>query len=182
MPKELIDSVLELIDSVLAYEFGTTQFYIAMGACLLAWLVVARILMRLFRSGKGVTSALLALMFPLFFGLTAYGLTDWKLVAFVESEWAEEYLALGAFGGVSFLTILITARRLFDLGFFSSFLIIIFASASSVGAYFTLGIAQDTFEKGKQQIKQREQANQETMEKLRLISAGNTQKSETVAE
>lgn len=66
MPEELTGPILELLSTHIAYEFGSTQFYILLGASALAWLVVARILMGLFRSSRGFIAALLALACPLF--------------------------------------------------------------------------------------------------------------------
>jgi len=47
MPKELIDSVLDLISSLIPYELGSTQFYVVLVASVITWVIVARVLMGL---------------------------------------------------------------------------------------------------------------------------------------
>lgn len=157
MPQELVDSVLKLIESVLPYEVGTQEFYTVLGACVCTWVFVARLFMGLLKSGKGFIAAFFALVVPLFFGLVAYGLADWQVVPIIDAEWAVRYVPISVFGLVTFLTVLITAKRIFALNGPVSIFIFVLASAGSVGAYFGAGIAIETLEKGGEQIKQREE-------------------------
>ncbi|HKK19285.1 MAG TPA: hypothetical protein VJ952_11445 [Opitutales bacterium] len=166
MPREIIDSALELISSFIRYELGSAQFYVVLAACVIAWLIVARILMGLLKSDRGFMAALLALALPLFFGLLAYGVVDWQVVARIEGDWAEKYLPPAGFGLVALLVILVLSSRVFVVNGFVAVFIFAFASAAAVGAYFAAEIALETLEKGSEQIEQREERSRETIESV----------------
>jgi hypothetical protein len=166
MPHDLIDPILELISFGIHYEIGSTQFNIVLAASFVAWLVVARVMMAVFQSDRGILSAALALAFPLFFGLLAYGLADWQLVPLFEADWYQPYLPLSMLFLVSFLVVLITSKRFFMLSGLSAIVIFVFASATAMGTLYAAGVVLETLEKGSDQIKQREERNKQEIESV----------------
>lgn len=166
MPKELIDSILELISSLVPYELGSTQFYVVLAASVLAWLAVARVMMGLMQTNKGFFEALLALVCPIVVGLLAYGLVDWQVVPQIEAEWVEQYLALGVMAAVALLVVLLLSKRFIVLGAFMTLIIFVLASAAAVGAYFATNVALVTIDKGSEQIKQHDERNQKEIDSV----------------
>lgn len=166
MPAALIDSVLELISTLIPYELGSTQFTIVLVVCVAAWVIVARVLMGLLKSDRGFMAALLALACPLFFGLLAYGLADSQVVPQIEADWAERYLAPGVSGLVALLVILILSKRLFLLNGPTAIFIFAFATAAALGAFFAAGVVLETLEKGGEQIKQREERTKKEIDSV----------------
>lgn len=166
MSKKLIDSVLELISSLTHYELGSTQFYIIFAVSAVAWLVVARVLMGLLKSDRGIVAALLALVIPLFLGLLAYSLVEVQVVPRMEAEWAEQYLPLGVLLTVVLVVVLLTFKRIILLNGVTGLIIFTFASAAAVGAYFASDVVLETLEKGGEQIKQREERNKKEIDSV----------------
>jgi len=166
MPKELIDSILELISSFANYEVGSTPFNVVAIVCVITWVIVARVLMGLLKSDRGFLAALIALALPLCFGLFAYGIVEWRVVPQIEADWAEQYLGLAVFGLVGLLFILILSKRVFVVNGFAAILIFAFASVAALGAYFVAEVVLKTLEKGGEQLKQREERSQETIDSV----------------
>lgn len=166
MLEELTNPILELISSSIQYEVGSTEYYIVLGVSVAAWLVVARVLMGLFRSDRGIFGALLALAFPLVLGLLAYGLVVSEVSPQIEAEWARSYLPLGALALVAILVIFIVSRRFMQLSGVTTLIIFIFASAVAVGAFMAAVVTLDTLENGEDQIKQREEHNKQEIDSL----------------
>lgn len=157
MLQELLDPVLELITSLTRYELGSNQYDIVFAVSTLVWLIVARVLMGLLKSDRGIFAALFALAIPLFFGLLAYSLAKVKVAPLLEAQWAEQYLPLGILVFVVLILVIFTSKFFISLNGVSGLIVFAFATTAAVIALVGTEVALETFEKSREQIKHRKE-------------------------
>jgi hypothetical protein len=165
MTGELIDASLALPESLFP-EFGSQNFYLVFGSCVLAWLLVARLFMGMLKSRRGIVAAAIALLVPTVVGLIGYGLSILHLVPMLDEAWAEQLLPPGIFGLLLILTAFITSKRILGLDGSSGIVVFLFATAGAIGAYFCAEITLKTLDQGGQQIKMREEKKERAMDSL----------------
>lgn len=166
MPVQVIEPIRELVSALIGYELGSKQFYTVVLSSLLSWLVVARIITSTLKSQRGIVAGFLALGFPLFIGLLAYGLAATQVVPKFDPSWAKPYLAYGMGAVFALLTIVTISKRLLSLSGFATIIVFLFASAAAFCAYFAVGVGLKTLEQGEQQIKQREERTKKEIDSV----------------
>lgn len=161
-----IDSAVHLIETVFAYDVGTPGFNIMLGVCALTWVMVARVFMALFSTKRGIIAAFFALAVPMCIGLLAYGMAELHAVPLIEQDWARSVIPWASFGLFVFISVVVIARRIWDLSVGVSILIYIVATAAGIGAYFGAQVTMGVIEFGEEQMEQRDQRVKDEIEKL----------------
>lgn len=157
MQMPVIDSAVGFLEQIFSYEMGTPGFYLSFGACVLVWLVVARILMSMFSSQRGILAAICAFVVTFAIGLLAYGMTELHLVPMVEVDWAADWLPLVGLVLFVFLAALVIAKRIMDINGPLAVFIFIVSTGAAVGAYFGVQVTMGVIEYGEGQVEQREE-------------------------
>ncbi len=157
MQMPVIESAIGFMEQVFGYKMGTPGFYLTLGVCVLVWLVVARILMSMFSSQRGIFAAAFAFSATFAIGLLAYGMTELHLVPMIESDWVEDWLPLVGLVLFVFLSALVIAKRIMDTNGPLVIFIFIVATGAAVGAYFGVQVTMGVIEYGEGQVEQREE-------------------------
>jgi len=153
------DSILDLIDSSSPYEFGSEPFYLLLAVAFFSWVLVARVMMALFKSERGLVSALFALLFPLLLGLSAYGLAETQVVPEVDRAWARTYLPTIAMAVVAIGVILVISKRLLGLNWVTNLIAVSFASTAAIFLSYGTMAMLDTVEQSGEQFQERNARN-----------------------
>lgn len=166
MQAPVIESAKDFLETLFAYEIGSPGFYLSFGACAVVWLIVARILMSMFSSQRGILAALVAFLVTCVIGLIAYGMAELHLVPIVEVDWAAEWLPLVALLVFVFLSVLVIAKRIMDTTGPLAVFIFLVSSGAAVGAYFAVQVTMGVIEFGEGQVEQREERVNEEIDKI----------------
>ena len=162
----VVDSVVSLVESVFAYEVGDPGFNITVGISVFAWVLVARIFMAMFPTKRGIIAAFFAFAVPMAFGLLAYGLAETHLVPLLDQNWTVRAVPWIAFGLLTFLSILVFAKRIWSLSVGVSIFIYIVATSAAIGAYFGAQVTMGVIDFGGRQVEQREQRTQDGLDSI----------------
>jgi hypothetical protein len=166
MSMPVIDSVLRFIEAVFTYEAGTPQLNIVIGACVLTWILVARVFMSMFSSKRGIIAAFFGFALPMVFALLAYASAELYAVPVIEQDWLGSVIPGLSLGFILFLSIILLGRRIWGLTSGVSIFIYLVATAAAVGAYFGAQVTIGVIEFGEEQVEQRDQRMSEDINEL----------------
>lgn len=160
----ILDSLVSLLNTVFGHEVGSNPFYTVFGMTVFAVLIVARLLVALFGSGKGIIVTSLGILLPIVFGLMAYVMIEIHVVPSIEAEWAPLYLPWAGFGLLVLGGIVVFTRRLFGKGLFMTLFIFVISMAAGVGAWVCSGIVTDYVGFSGSEIEQRQERLEDDLE------------------
>ncbi len=166
MPTPVIESVVSLLNEVFPYEIGSPLFNIMLGVPFLAWLVAARVFMAMFGSKRGIFAAFFALALPLGIALLAYGMAELHAVPLLEYDWAPDYIPWAGFGLFVFLSVIVFAKRFFDVSTGVAVFIYLVATAAALGAYWGAQVTIGVIEAGGDQVELRERRVKDEIDSL----------------
>ncbi len=155
MPEPLIDSILNLLTSVIGYAAGSNAFYVVFGVALFCAWVIARLSSSVLGSKRGLVASFFALCLPLALALLAYAAVEVYALPKLEQSWAPLYLPWAAFALAFLLTGLLLSRRIWGLGTVLTFCVLIFAALASLGGYYGSSLLTDLLGTGTGRIEER---------------------------
>ena len=153
----IIKSCLEFLSMVFAYEIGSTEFYITLGAGLFAFILVARLLAGLFESTSGIILTAIAVVVPLLLGMLGYAATELYALPKIDAGWAATYLPWTAFGVVLFLAALLISSKLWDCGKLLAVFVFCLSGAAGVALAYSAELIIGVMDQGAQSIEERDE-------------------------
>ena len=166
MPEPLVNAFLDLLGQLLGADPGSARFSILLSASLAGALLVARLFIGVFGSGRGIIAAAFGLAVPLTLGMLAYVLAEVYAVPLMREGWAAEYLPWAAAGCLVLAGLEFFSRRFLDIGGAAVLVVFLFAAAGAYGVFEGTRYLHDTVLEGEAKIEAREKRLNEEIEKV----------------
>ena len=157
MLESIIDSLSDFLVTLVRHEIGTTEFYLSLGCTLVVLVAVARLLAGLFGRSKGLLVAALAVLLPLLFGAVGYVTVELYLLPQLEAAWAATYVPWAAFAVAGLLVAGLLSAKLWGVGKGMAVLMLILSCLAGGGAYYGAQGLLGVFDRGSDQMEQREE-------------------------
>ncbi len=167
METSLVKAVVESLEALFGHEVGSFSFYVLLGGSLAGWIVVARLLMGMLSTDRGIFAALLACLISFALGVLAFGALELYVAPQVEGEWAPFWLPMVGTILVVILSALFLGKRILKMSTGGTFFVYLAATGAAVCAFYLATVSLGLVESGSGQVEEREQRIQRELDSAR---------------